>query len=554
MIFMEFRILGSLDVLKDGVSLGVRAPREKALLAVLLLEANRVVPMSRLIDALWDGAPPETARNQVQICVSTLRRIFHLAGDRHVIKTRAPGYQMNTTGETVVDAIRFDALVADGRKAADEGRLQDAVNGLRTALGLWCGPAAAGIDSRVVQIAATRLNEKRLATIEACIGLELKLGNHAEAIGELATLVAEHPLREKLRAHHMLALYRAGRRAEALAAYREAWQVFMEELGLDPGQELRQLQKAILRTDPSLDLAGKPAETGAARTARRDARGPHAPCQLPVDIKDFSGREELTKQLRGVLATAEVATDPAPPRRLVVLTGMKGVGKTALAVHVAHQLRDHFPDGQLFLPLGGTSRPTAASQLARSSLRALGVPTDALPAESAEQGVMYRRLIAPRRVLIILDDAASAGQVMELLPGGHQCSVMVTSRRRLRSLFGAHSFEVGMLPPDAALEMLSRGLGDALPELARMAELCGFWPLVLRTVAAQLLEHQHKTLREIISRLEHDKDRIAELRWLADADPGKMAAAILPASKVRIEAQSHLPSSLSAAPDLRMRS
>ncbi len=509
---MEFRLLGPLEVLKDGAPLQVSAPREKALLVVLLLEANRVVPMSRLIDTLWDGAPPETARNQVQICVSILRRIFDLAGDHHVIRTRAPGYQMNTTGETV-DATLFEALAADGRKAADDGRLHDAVSSLRAALGLWRGSAAAGIDSQVVQIAATRLNEKRLATIEACMGLELKMGNHGEVIGELATLVAEYPLREKLRAHHMLGLYRAGRRAEALAAYREARQVFVEELGLDPGQELRQLEAAILRNDPSLDLAGKPPPAaGPALTARRAARRPHVPCQLPADTKDLTGREHLVKQLFGILTAAEVATDPAPPRRVAVLTGMKGMGKTALAVHVAHLLRDYFPDGQLFLQLGGATRPTVAGQLMVSSLRALGVPPNALPATPAEQGAMYRRLLAPRRVLIILDDAASVGQVSALLPDGRNCAVMVTSRRRLRALFGAPSFEVGMLPRAAAVELLSRGLGDAQPELAAVAELCGFWPLALRTIAAQLLENQHRTLREMISRLEHDKDRMAEPR------------------------------------------
>jgi DNA-binding SARP family transcriptional activator len=526
---MEFRILGPLEVLADGVPVQVSAPREQALLAVLLLEANRIVPVSRLIDAIWDGAPPETARNQIQICVSTLRRSLGRSGDHRVIRTRSPGYQVNVTGE-IVDALRFEALTADARKAADDGNLRDAVSGLRAALGLWRGPAAAGIDSRVVQIAATRLNEKRLATIEACIGLELRMGNHAELIGELVTLVAEYPLREKLREYQMLALYRAGRRAEALAAYREARQVFVEELGIDPGHVLRRLEAAILRNDLSLDAAG----TSPTAPPRLTTRRPQILCQLPPDIKDFTGRDDLIRQLRGVLTAEPPAAGSTPLGRVAVLTGAAGVGKTALAVHVAHELQDHFPDGQIFLQLGGSTRPFAADQLMTSALRALDVrpralaPDDASDdaGDDARQGALYRTLLAPRRALIIMDDAGSARQVRALLPGGHHCTVIVTSRGRLPDLFGAPSFEVGMLPPAAAVELLTRGLGDAQPELAAVAELCGFWPLALRAISTQLLKHHHRTLREMITRLEHDQDRMAELRELFAADQDTMTAPV----------------------------
>jgi DNA-binding SARP family transcriptional activator len=254
-IGIEFRILGPLEVLKEGVLLEVSAPREQALLAMLILEANKVVPISRLIDSMWDGFPPQTARNQVQICVSRLRRGFGSVDDCSLIRTRTPGYQIHVTAQ-MVDAIRFEELAADGRRAADNGALHDAVTELRAALGLWRGSAAAGISSRVVQIAASGLNEKRLATLETCIGLELRIGNHGEIVGELAPLIAEYPFREQLRAYQMLALYRAGRRAEALAAYREARQAFMDELGLDLGPELRRLEQAIFRNDPSLNLSG----------------------------------------------------------------------------------------------------------------------------------------------------------------------------------------------------------------------------------------------------------------------------------------------------------
>lgn len=496
---MEFRILGPLEVLKDGASLPLSAPREQALLAVLMMEANRVVPISRLIEAIWDGIPPETARNQVQMCVSTLRRVLGTSGGGHVIRTRAPGYQLDVTGQTV-DAIQFDSLVAAGREAAADGRLGDALRYHRTALGLWRGWAAAGVDSRVVQIAATRLNEQRLAAVESCIGLELGMGNHAEVIGELASLVAEYPLREKLRAYQMLALYRAGRRAEALAVYRQARQLFIEELGLDPGQELRQLERAILANDPGLDLnCGDVRRPPAARAPHRVRLRSHVPRQLPADIPDFTGRENLVKQLCGALTPPRTAADPA---RVAVLHGMKGVGKTTLAVHAAHLLEGYFPDGQLFVSLGGERQPASEAQVAERCLRAIGV--SALPTGPGEPAETFRGKFASRHVLFVLDDAASAAQVTALLPGGQNCAAIVTSRRRLPGLPGGHSFEVGLLPPASAVELLSRVLGGATSELAALAEVCGFWPPALRLVAARLLEEQHWTLRQMVCLLEDD--------------------------------------------------
>jgi DNA-binding SARP family transcriptional activator len=522
---MEFRILGPLEVLKDGVPLHLSAPREQAVLAVLMLEANRVVPISRLIEAIWDGVPPETARNQVQMCVSTLRRVFGPQSSRHVIRTRSPGYQLDVTGQTV-DAIQFEALIAAGREAADDGRLGESVRHLRAALGLWRGWAAAGVDSRLVQIAATRLNEQRLAAVEVCIGLELRMGNHAEVIGELASLVAEYPLREKLRAHQMLALYRAGRRAEALAVYREARQLFIEELGLDPGQELRQLERAILENDPDLDRdlsgdIGRASPGGVAHHARLRA---HVPRQLPADIADFTGREQLVKQLCGTLAPPGTAADPA---RAVVLHGMKGVGKTTLAVHVAHLLEDYFPDGQLFVPLGGEREPASVEQVAERCLRAIGVGPGPVAGRPGELADMFRSQFVARHVLFVFDDAASASQVTALLPGGQKCAAIVTSRRRLPGLPGGHSFEVGLLPPASAVELLSRVLGEAKHELGALAELCGFWPPALRIVAARLLEYQRSTLRQMATSLEEEPNRISEPDWASHVDLPKLDLPVL---------------------------
>ncbi|HLX46798.1 MAG TPA: BTAD domain-containing putative transcriptional regulator [Streptosporangiaceae bacterium] len=502
---VQFRILGPLEVVRGGEPVVLRAPRQQALLAVLILEANHVVPVSRLIDAIWDDVPPETARSQVQFCVSTVRRITSA-----VVVTRPPGYLLDIPDEAV-DVAQFEALTEAGRIAADNGRVSDAIRNLRSALGLWRGAAAAGIESRVVQIAATRLNEQRLTVIETCIGLELRLGRHAEVVGELAALVAEHPLREKLRAQQMLALYRTGRRADAVAAYRKARQVFIDELGLEPGEELRQLELAMLRGVSSLDAAGPPAAPPSQPRAI-------VPRQLPAGIPDFTGRREVVRSLCQLLAPARGPDAPAQPTPVALLTGMSGTGKSALAIHVAHLLADQFPDGQLLIPLrDGDGQSVGSDQALERCLRAMGVAPATLPSGSAELAAMYRSLLASRRVLAILDDAASLPQVVPLLPGGPHCAVIVTSRRRLPSLPGAHMFDIGVFSPGTARALLSQVLSEVqMPatqaDVTTLAELCGFLPLALRIITAKLHEHPHWNIRQVISRLQDEKNLLAELQ------------------------------------------
>jgi DNA-binding SARP family transcriptional activator/predicted negative regulator of RcsB-dependent stress response len=513
---LEFRILGPLEVLRDGVPLALRAPRQQALLAVLVLEANRVVPVSRLIDAIWDDVPPETAKSQVQICVSTVRKLIGADGQHAAVRTRPPGYQLDIP-EAAVDAARFGALSQDGRAAAEDGRLGDAIRSLREALALWRGPAAAGIESRVVQIAATRLNEQRLTAVETCIGLELRLGRHAEVAGELAALVAEYPLREKLRAHQMLALYRAGRRADAVAAYREARQVFIDELGLEPGEELRQLEQAMLRGAASLD-AGPGTGLGLSLAAPGGQPRAVIPRQLPADIADFAGRRDVVASMCQVLAPDGAPEEPARTMPVALLTGMSGVGKTALAVHVAHLLAGQFPDGQLFIQLrAGDAQPVGSDQALERCVRAIGVAPSALPTGSAELAALYRTMLAPRRVLVVLDDAASLSQVLPLLPGSPNCAVIVTSRRRLPGLVGAHAFEIGVFSPGTAGALLAEVLDGAeapadQADLAALAELCGYLPLALRIIAAKLHEHPHWSARQLVRRLQDEKNLLAELQ------------------------------------------
>lgn len=510
---IEFCILGSLEFCREGKTYGLRAPRQAALLATLVFEANRVVPADRLIDAIWGDEPPTTAKGQLQICVSKLRKVLGGPEADEIIVTQGPGYQLRVPEERI-DAVRFEQLVMRGRSAAEEGQLANSVKDMRAALAYWRGPAAAGVESRIVQIAATRLNEQRATVVEECIGIELELGRQNKVIGELAALVEEHPLREKLREHQMLALYRAKRPAEALEAFRRARETFIEELGLEPGDELQQLEQAILANDPRLDLgsSGRPPLTDHHAAAI-------IPRQLPTDIADFTGRQEASDEVSALLRQPDRECGRSVwPMPVVVLTGMSGVGKTALAVRIGHLLKEDFRDGQLFVQLrGNDTLPVSPRQALERCLRALGVEPIRLPTDTGELAETYRSALALQRVLVVLDDAASIAQIIPMLPGNEGCGVIVTSRHRLSELPGARLFEVGVLPADSACELLGHLLGNAkmqvpYAQLMAIAELCGYLPLALRIVAAKMIERPHWNAEQIIGRLQDEEGRLAELQ------------------------------------------
>ncbi len=507
---MEFRLLGPLEVLLAGQPAEIRAPRQEIVLAVLLLEANRVVPVSKLVEALWDDNPPATAKGQVQIAVSALRRLLADSGDGGAIATRSPGYLIRLPDDAL-DLRRFESLTAGGAAAAAQARLEEAAQKLRAALALWRGQAAAGIDSRVVQAAAVRLNESRLAVWEDCIDLELRLGLHHGLIAELTELVAGHPLRERLRGQLMLALYRSGRQAEALEVFRDARSVLNEELGLDPGAELQALERAILAGDPAL---GPPQRTAALEPPRA-AEAP-VPRQLPATIAEFSGREDVLGAMSRLLSPGE-ADDERRHVSVVMLTGKGGVGKTTLAVRAAHLLAGSFPDGQLYAQLSDQQgQPKNAMMLLEAFLRSLGADPSALPRGLAERAAAYRSRIAQRRVLIVLDDAVSLDQVRPLLPGSPSCAVIITSRRRFSGLEGAHQFEIEALDEQPAMDLVARLIGAErvcadLPSLRELVTLCGGLPLALRIAAAKLSARPHWRVGDLVRRLEDESRRLDEL-------------------------------------------
>lgn len=508
---MEFRLLGPLEILANGRLLQLGSPRQRILLTMLLLEANRVVPLERLVDALWDDQPPMTAKNQVQTCISALRHQLADIGAGELISTRVPGYLIRVPDGTL-DLANFRYMVSQGRAAADQ-QPEEAVRELRAALALWRGPAAAGIGGKVVQAVAARLDEEHLGILEECIELELALGHHYELVGELTELVKQYPLRERIRAEHMLALYRSARQADALESFQEARQIFLDELGLEPAEELCALQRAILAKDHQLAV-----NTGASRgLSWVNAGAAMVPQQLPPAIADFTGREDLIQSLSALLSAKDSEDGRARYLPVVTLTGKGGVGKTALAVHVAHLVRDAYPDGQIFVQLKGTdSQPFRPLELLARLLHALGFRRVSLPDNLAERTDVYRSRLGNQRVLIVLDDADDVSQVTPLIPGSPACAVIITSRNPLSAVHGGHHLEVGDLDEEKSLELLQKVIGTerVLAEESSaltLVRLCGCLPLALRIAAARLQARPHWTINQLVRRMTGEEKRLDEL-------------------------------------------
>ena len=507
---VEFRLLGPLEVVADGRIWEIGSARQRIILSMLLLQVNQEVPLGRLVDAVWADTPPASSKSQVQACISALRRRLAGVDANCTITTRSVGYAI-LLPERTLDVGQFRHLAERGRAAAADHRAEDAVLDLRAALSLWRGPAAEGVESNLVQAVTTRLNENRVNVLEECIELELTLGRHHDLIGELSELVKQYPLRERLRAQHMLALYRSARQAEALESFREARQIFIEELGLDPGDELRGLERAILAGDPGLDL-GPQARLGPDRAKYVAAAVPR---QLPAAIADFTGRGDLQKKLTALLsADAQDGTRYLP---IVVCTGKGGVGKTALALQIAHSARQDYPDGQLFAQLReADGQAISPLELQAQFLHALGLVPATLPNGLAERTAAYRSALGDRRILIVLDNADSVSQVMPLIPGCPGCAVIITSRHSLPGLQGAHYFEIGDLDEQTSIDLLARVIGPErvraeIPAALALVRLCGCLPLALRIVAAKLGVRAHWRIDKMVRRMTDEDRRLDEL-------------------------------------------
>ncbi|MEU9031360.1 BTAD domain-containing putative transcriptional regulator [Streptomyces sp. NPDC048383] len=509
MLQLVFRILGPLDISAEGRPVALQGARQRTIMSMLLLRPGRVVSVDTLADAVWHGNPPATARNQIAICVSALRKTLKTAvGLDDLLVTSHPGYMLHT-GEHRIDAVEFEERAAEGREAARRGRGEEARAHFEEALAMWRGPALAGVTAERVEAEAARLTELRLGVHEQLTAIRLEQGGHRELIGELTGFVREHPLREQALGQLMLAQYRSGRRAEALEAYQVGRRLLAEELGIDPGPALRELHDDILADSPRLTPADGTVTPAVAAAA--------VPAHLPPAPASFTGRATELASLDRLL---EHQGGPSLPVGSIVGTG--GVGKTALAVHWSHQVASRFPDGQLFADLRGYDEeaPRRPGAVLDRFLRALGVPGPQIPDEQAERTALFRSVLDGRRVLIVLDNARSFQQIRPLLPGTSGCCVLVTSRDNMGgALAGDYAFvplHLASLGQDEAITLLSKVAGDdrftADPVGAnRLSELCDRLPLALRIAAARLAAKPHWTVRTLVARLEDQRRRLDEL-------------------------------------------
>nr|WNW39229.1 BTAD domain-containing putative transcriptional regulator [Streptomyces sp. Li-HN-5-13] len=513
---MEFLVLGALEARESGVPVDVRGMRQQRLLALLLLNVGRVVPMDFLVDELWED-PPTSARPQVHNAIRDLRRV--LAAGEHRLVTADVGYRL-AAPEDAVDANRFARKVREARTAERDGRFAEAIRLLQSAVDLWRGEAFAGIHCPAVTSAAVKLNEQRIAAVEDLMALRLKVGETSSLVGELTALLAEYPLRDSLRRSLMTALCRSGRQADALAVYDEGRRFLATELGLEPSPGLRALHAEILADGPGVHgAAAAPSEPPAPRPARVQ-EPPGRPNCLPHDLADFTGRTAES----ALLLEAVGRRAPGAPLMLAV-DGMGGVGKTTLAVRIAHQLTGQFPDGQFFAALDGfdESRPPVPPiQALAALLRADGLRPEEVPASLEERSALWRARLAGRRCLLVLDDAADSAQVRPLLPGAGETLVLVTGRRKLSALDGSVALPLDVLPPSDAVELLARVAGRArvAREPARAAEavaLCGHLPLAVRIAATRLRDRPAWTVADLVARLA-DPARRARCLRTADRD------------------------------------
>jgi DNA-binding SARP family transcriptional activator/tetratricopeptide (TPR) repeat protein len=493
---LEIKLLGPLTVHRADEPVDVGPPRQRCVLGLLGLQPNRVVRQEEIIDVLWGAHPPATSRNMVHAYVSRLRRLLPPRKGIALITGGDGGYRL-TVDSDLLDLLRFDELVA--RAAAGPGSALDLY---AQALACWRGPVLADLTARLRQHpAAVALARRRVDAVLAYADLAIAAGRHQGAEEQLRALIVEEPLHEGAHARLMLAVAGSGRRAAALDLFAGVRGRLVEELGLEPGSELRDVQVQVLRGE--LPLAG-------ARPT---------PAQLPVDVVGFTGRTDHLARLDGLLATTGAVV-------VTTIVGMAGVGKTALAVHWAHRVAERFADGQLYVNLQGhtSASPVRPLQALAGWLRALGVRADAVPVDLGEAAALYRSLLAGRRMLVVLDNAANAEQVRSLLPGSPGSVVVLTSRDRLTGLIathGVHRFMLGVLTPAESVTVLSRMLGaDRVNRepaaAAELARVCGGLPLALRIAAANLTNRPARSITVHVAALRTD-DRLSELA--VDDDP-----------------------------------
>jgi DNA-binding SARP family transcriptional activator/tetratricopeptide (TPR) repeat protein len=535
---MRFSLLGPLVVADSvGSPIALGGPRLRVLLAALLLRTGIPVPAGELAEVVWDGSPPPRAVSTLRSYVRRLRRTLGDDGAR--IVASGPGYLIRVA-RVELDVQEFEAFCRDARVALQAGEWVDAAGAAARALRLWRAPPLLDVPSEALRCEfVPGLERLRLQVLEDRFDAGLRLGHQQELIPQLLDMTSRYPLQERFHAQLMLALAGSGRRAQALDAYQEARRVLVGELGIEPGTELRDIHRRILAGDVGR-LPARPEDSHAreiprTRTASAlvgvsDSPADEAPvpteptrlvlpqpAQLPADIADFTGRSRQISDVRAALIGAATASGPGAVR-IVVVAGAAGLGKTTLAVHAAHQVRDLFPDGQLFVQLAGASGQAAvAGEVLARLLRDLGVDDDKVPAGGEERAALYRTKLADRRVLILLDDARDAAQVRPLLPGSASCAVVVTTRNRTPNLLSTKFVDLGTLPCPEAQELFSRVVGDARPAAepeatTEVLRACSGLPLAIRICAARLATRPQWRIATMAARLRDERRRLDELQ------------------------------------------
>ncbi|MEU5973921.1 BTAD domain-containing putative transcriptional regulator [Streptomyces sp. NPDC047315] len=546
---LSFQLLGPVAArTADGRPVALGSPQQRAVLAVLLLREGRPVTTEEVVDGVWGEAAPRCAYGAVRTYVSKLRTALAPEGpagpDRERSVASVPGgYALRLTGHAV-DALLFEREAAD--RTGDARTVHDR---LARALERWQGVPLAGVPGPYAERQRTRFAEVRRGAREALHGCALDLGRHADAVAALSALVAEEPFRERPYELLMLALHRSGRRAEALEAYGRARQLLRTELGIEPGRQLALLHRRVLTADPELAAwtSGVPTvvtdpTSPTSPTARRPTPAPGRPAlrpapgrpaprltprpapestpqltpqQLPSDTADFTGRAAVVDELRTLLARAAHGRDGRAVT-VVTVTGTAGVGKTTVAVHVAHALGDEFPDGRFHVDLGAGSTPADPSAVLLGFLTALGTPSDRIPLDPEQRAAFFRTVLAGRRMLLVLDNAFDAEQIRPLLPGTSGCAVLITTRSRSLAVPGAHRLDIDVQPEDEALTLLAAIAGAervaAEPAAARsLVAACGRLPLAVRIVGSRLAARPGHGLAALDARLRDERALLDEL-------------------------------------------
>jgi DNA-binding SARP family transcriptional activator len=501
-----FSLLGPLEVRSAAGPVMAGPLKQRIALAILLCHANKVVPVTDLSDAIWGTDTPRTAHKNLQVHISLLRGLLFPGDGAERLAYRYPGYRIQV-GPAELDVLAYQQLVRDGRTAARHGDIQLAASTLHRALRMWRGDALADLASvPAVGAEATHLNNHRAAVYEDWAEAELQLGNHALILEEIEEMVRRHPTRERLRRVQLLALSRSGRHVEALAEYDDLRVTLSREFGLEPSGALQHLYQAILSGDPvarpSSRAAGLPAAVGLPAAAGDLI--PHA-AQLPRDADDFTGREEDLGALVAAISKAS-----ASRVKVAVIGGPPGVGKTTLAVRAAHQLRERFPDGQLFMSMRMPSgRPRTALDALGHLLHMAGLESP-LPRQLEERAALYRAFMAERALLLVIDDVSDPGTARWLLPGTGRSGVLVTSRRQLLALDATHHLEVRPFSGAEAARLLTEMIGQARVAAERDAvdvitARCSGLPLAIRIVGTKLRLQPHLPLTQLASRLADER-------------------------------------------------